>query len=314
MMSMRTKSLRQQFADTMLDVGKQDKSLVVMVGDISHGILQPFSKAYPNRYYNVGICEPTIVNMGAGLSKVGLTPVLHTISPFLIQRSYEQIKLDYGYQNLPVNLISVGGSFDYAQLGCSHHTYADVSMMCHFKRANVFVPGSALEFDSLFKQVYKNNSINYYRLPNNPHGIEFNPSDIQSGKAIKVREGNDITMVTMGTHLKTVLAVADKLSSEGKSTEVLYYHSIKPFDYLELRKSVEKTGRVLSIEELSAHDGLYNQVLKACIGLSPIVAHQIAVEDFIHGYGNYKDLCEKVGLTEPQIFKTAIKLLETRNG
>ena len=112
--------------------------------------------------------------MGAGLSKIGLTPVLHTIAPFLIDRSYEQIKLDFGYQNLPVNLVSVGGSFDYSQLGCSHHTYADVSMICHIKNSNVFIPGSDVEFDLLFSRQYKNHRINYFRLPNNPHGLIFN--------------------------------------------------------------------------------------------------------------------------------------------
>ena len=303
------KSLRQQFADTMLDVGSSDYNLVVMVGDISHGILQPFAKEFPNRYYNIGICEPTIVNMGAGLSKVGLIPVLHTIAPFLIERSYEQIKLDYGYQKLPVNLISVGGSFDYAQLGCSHHSYADVSMMCHLKRANVFIPGSATEFDKLFKAVYKTDAINYFRLPNNPHGVDFDSTDIQYGKAIRVQKGSDITLVTMGFHLKTALEVADELSKIGKAAEVLYYHTIKPFDSELLKTSAQKTGSVLSIEELSEHDGIFNQVLKTCFGISNINLHQIAVNDFIHGYGGYDYLCEKVGLTMPQVFESAKKLL-----
>ena len=72
------KKIRQQFADLMLEVGTRDKKLVVLVGDISHGILQPFAKKCPTRYYNIGICEPSIVNMAAGLSKSGLNPVVRT--------------------------------------------------------------------------------------------------------------------------------------------------------------------------------------------------------------------------------------------
>ena len=128
------KKLREEFADTMLEIGPNDPHLVVMVGDISHGILQPYAKACPERYYNIGICEPTIVNMAAGLNKTGLTPVVHTIAPFITERAYEQIKLDFGYQNLSVNIVSVGGAFDYAQLGCSHHCYTDVSLISHLKR------------------------------------------------------------------------------------------------------------------------------------------------------------------------------------
>ena len=132
------KSLRQQFADSVLSLAESDENLVVMVGDISHGILKPFRDKFPDRYYNIGICEPTILSLGAGLSNVGLTPVIHTIAPFIVERSYEQIKLDFGYQNLPVNLISVGGSFDYSQLGCSHHCYTDVSLLSHFHKAQIF--------------------------------------------------------------------------------------------------------------------------------------------------------------------------------
>ena len=82
-----------------------------------------------NRYYNIGICEPSMVNLAAGFSKVGLNPVVHTIAPFLIERSYEQIKLDFGYQNLNGNFISVGNSYDYAGLGCTHHCPSDVAIL-----------------------------------------------------------------------------------------------------------------------------------------------------------------------------------------
>ena len=207
------KSLRQEFADTVLDIGLFDKNLVVMVGDISHGILQPFAKKCPDRYYNIGICEPSTVNMAAGLSKVGLIPVVHTIAPFLIERSYEQIKLDFGYQELPINLVSVGGSFDYSQLGCSHHCYNDVSLINHFKRANIFMPGSVEEFKTLFKENYSKNNINYFRLTEHPHQYNFNQSEIFTGKGIRIKEGNDITIAVVGSQLRTVLNSIELLSS-----------------------------------------------------------------------------------------------------
>ena len=99
------KKLREEFADLMLEIGSKNKNLVVMVGDISHGILQPFAKKFPNRYYNIGICEPSMVNVAAGIKKIGLIPVVHTIAPFITERAFEQIKLDLGYQNLGANII-----------------------------------------------------------------------------------------------------------------------------------------------------------------------------------------------------------------
>jgi len=167
------KKLRQEFSDTMVEVGINDQELVVMVGDISHGILKPFAESCPGRYFNIGICEPSIVNLACGLSKVGLNPVVHTIAPFVTERSYEQIKLDFGYQNLSMNLITVGASFDYAQLGCSHHCYTDVSLLAHLKNSVITVPGSPIEFTKLFKDIYKQGTINYFRLTEHAHGVEF---------------------------------------------------------------------------------------------------------------------------------------------
>jgi transketolase len=303
------KKLRDEFADTMLEVGPSDPRLVVMVGDISHGILQPYSKACPRRYYNIGICEPTIVNMAAGLNKTGLIPVVHTIAPFITERAYEQIKLDFGYQMLSVNIVSVGGAFDYAQLGCSHHCYTDVSLISHLKRGVVILPGSPLEFNKLFKETYANGLINYFRLPDNPHGVEFRPDDIQFGRGILVREGKDATIAVIGTQLRNVMVAADMLAAQGISVEILYFHTIKPFDFERLRASVVKTRKLLTVEELSAHDGLYNLCLRACVGVNNLATEQIAIEDFVHGYGTYEELCARVGMSPDGIMRATLRLV-----
>ena len=273
----------------MLDIGLKDKRLVVLVGDISHGILKQFAEKCKNRYYNIGICEPSIVNLSAGLSKVGLIPVVHTIAPFLIERAYEQIKLDFGYQKLPINLISVGGSFDYSKLGCSHHCYSDISLLSHFKRSNLIIPGSKNEFKILFKKVYKLNSINYFKLPNLSHNYNFKEKQISFGKLIKVKDGIDVTICVTGYHLKTVLEVQQELKKK-ISLDILYFHTLKPFDFNNVRKSLIKTKKLLCIEELSAHDGLYNLCLKSAVGIADIKVEQIAISDFIHNYGSYEDL------------------------
>ena len=302
------KNLRHEFADTMLEIGPKDPRLVVMVGDISHGILQPYAKVCPGRYYNIGICEPTIVNMAAGLNKTGLIPVIHTIAPFITERAYEQIKLDFGYQNLSGNIVSVGGAFDYAQLGCSHHCYTDVSLISHLKRGVVVLPGSPLEFNKLFKEIYTNGLINYFRLPDNAHGMEFKDEDIKFGRGIRVREGSDATIAVIGSQLRNALIAADKLSEQGVSVEVLYFHTIKPFDFEIVRASVAKTKQLLTVEELSAHDGIFNLCLRACLGLNDIAMAQIAIDDFVHGYGSYEELCARIGMSPDGISKAILEL------
>lgn len=292
-----TESLRSAFPSIMREVADHDPNLVVMVSDISHGIFQSFARDFPGRFYNIGICEPTIVNMAAGLSKVGVKPVVHTIAPFLIERSFEQIKLDFGYQQLGVNLVSVGGAFDYSQLGCSHHSYADASLVCHVDGSRVFLPGSAHEFRSLFLQAYADPVVNYFRLTENPHEQATDQWDITIGKAIRVRQGHDITIATTGAQLRNATQAADVLAAEGISCEIVYFPTLKPFDTDAVVESVARTRRVVTIEELSSEDGLYNRVLRAAREVEGISCRQLAITGFVHGYGTYDDLCRRAGLS-----------------
>ncbi len=297
------KSMRQEFADTMLEVGMLDERLIVMVGDISHTILQSFAAACKGRYFNIGICEPTLVNMAAGVAKSGLIPVVHTIAPFIIERAYEQIKLDFGYQKLGVNLISVGSAFDYAQLGCSHHCYADISLIGHFTDSHIFFPSSPLELNCLFKASYANGKINYFRLPEKTHGISFPIEDIVIGKAIVASEGEDLSIVVVGPQLANVLQAVQFLSKSGICVETLYYPTIKPFDAEAVYQSVKKTGKVLVVEEASAHDGVFNYVLKATRELPNVMYASLAIDDFIHHYGTYEEICASLGFSVEGILK-----------
>ncbi len=305
------KSIRQEFADTMLEVGKINPNLIVMVSDISHGVLKPFAKACPKRYYNIGICEQSIVNMAAGLSKLDLIPVVHTITPFIVERSYEQIKLDFGYQKLGINLITVGGSFDYSKLGCSHHCYTDVSLMSHFTESRIFIPGSPKEFNLLFKKKYDNKKINYFRITNSQHNLNLDEDEIINGKGIVVKSGKDITIATIAPQLQTVIKVADKLEKENNiSVEILYFPTMKPFDEKKVNESVRKTKKLITFEELSKHDGLYSSCIKSIIGIDAVLVKQIAINDFIHSYGSFDDICVSQGLYMENLCKEVLDLLK----
>jgi len=303
------KKQRQEFADTMLQIANIDPNLIVLVGDISHGILQPFAKKFPDKYFNIGICEPSMVNMAAGLNMIGYIPVIHTIAPFITERSYEQIKLDFGYQNLSVNIISVGASFDYSQLGCSHHCYTDVSLLSHFKRSSIFIPGSAEEFKLQFENNYNNGLINYFRLSEYDHEMRFSHSLFLDSKGIKVKNGNDVTIAVIGPQLKNAYKAAEILKSDYEiDVEILYFPTYKPFDAEILKESVKKTKILLTLEELSSSDGLYSLCLKNLVGFH-FKAKQLAIDDFIHGYGSYNDLCESTGLNYINVINEVKKLL-----
>jgi len=143
--------MRAQLTKTLMEVGK-DENMVLLVGDIGVWGLRQFKEDYPKRFYNIGICEQSMVSLGAGLAMGGMIPVLHSIAPFVTERCFEQIKDDFCYQKLGGNIISVGSTFDYAGLGCTHHCYSDIAAIRALPNAQIIYPASEIEFDLLFKQ------------------------------------------------------------------------------------------------------------------------------------------------------------------
>lgn len=298
------KEMRQQFADTMLEVGQHDPNLVVLIGDISHFILQPFARACPGRFYNIGICEPTIVSMGAGLAKTGLFPVMHTIAPFLIERSFEQIKLDFCYQGLGGNLITVGSAFDYSNLGCTHHCYNDWALIRALPETQIIYPASPIEFDVLFRQTYNNGSLKLFRLPAYQHLHAFKTSDIKFGKGVRVTEGSGLTIVVTGPHLRDALEVGDTLSAMGFTPEIIYINTIRPFDADLVLASVRKTRKVLVIEEHIRSGGLGEDVIRVTHEIADVQFRWIGIPDtFVCDYRPYEKHCEALGLSRQGIIE-----------
>lgn len=288
--------MRTAFADQMVETGENDESLVVVVGDISHGILREFSRKHPERYFNIGILEPAMIGIAAGMAKQGLNPVVHTIAPFLIERSFEQLKLDFGYQELSANLVSVGGSFDYSQLGVSHHSYSDVSLVSQIDDSRIFVPGSAQEFRDIFRANYAKPGLKYYRLSENPHGVDTAQLMQDAVGGVVLKSGSDFTIVTTGRSLEICLDAAEILESD-ISVEVLYCPILKPFDPNTLKLSVEKTKKFLFVDELSWSGGISSLLWSYVASIDGATGHRIGVEAFVRGYGEFSDLLSEAGLT-----------------
>jgi len=299
------KPIREQFADTMLRVGLKDEDLLVMVGDISHGVLGPFRDKFPERYFNVGILESAIISMAAGLSSLGFKPVAHTIAPFLLERAFEQIKLDFCYQGLPGNLVTVGSAFDYSNLGSTHHCYGDFAMLKTLQNTEILFAGSAAEFDILFEQAYSNDKLTVYRLPSRSHGVEIDPKDIKIGEPIRIREGSDITLIATGPQLASAVGAVDQLISAGWDPEVMYVHSIRPMNAEPIRESLGKTGRFVSIEEHMEAGGLGDDILRVTRNMPNITSASIAIPGtFVLDYGTYDQHLEELGMTPQGVVKT----------
>jgi len=305
-------SIRKQFANTVLEIGKRDNRLSVLLGDIGHFNMIPFANSCPGRFYNVGICEPTIISMGAGLSRVGLIPVMHTINPFIVERAFEQVKLDFVYQKLAGNIVTVGSLFDYSKLGVTHHCYGDFALLKTLFDVEILFPATPKEFDSLFKQTYNNDRLTFFRVPEYSHEIEFD--NIEVGKAIKVSEGKDLTVVVTGPQLKDVVEINKKLNQENRSIEIIYIHSIRPLDTKTIIDSITKTKKVIVIEEHGEYGGLGEDILKETYKIKNLIFEQLCVKNgFIHTYGSYEELLSLVNLDSVSIENKCRELLNLKD-
>lgn len=287
-------SMRKQFVNTVEEKFRLNKKVVMILGDIGVFGFQNVFKNFPDRIYNIGILEPTSVSMAAGIAKSGFIPIVHTIAPFLIERSFEQIKIDFGYQKLGGNFVSVGASYDYASLGCTHHCPGDVGLLQNIPGVEIVVPGTALEFNELFSQAYDNEFPTYYRLSERENDRSY---EVKIGCANVIKMGTLATVVAFGPTLKHVLPAVD-----GLDVAVLYYTTISPFDSRTLREHVAKSGRVILVEPFYSGTTAF-QVMQALSGL-PITLEFIGVpKEFLINYGQAAEHDEAIGLSAKNIRK-----------
>ncbi len=155
--------MRKQFVEAVTYLMNCDNRVVLLLGDIGVFGFQNLKKRYPTRVYNIGICEQTMVSLAAGLSMSGLIPILHTISPFLVARAYEQIRDDFGFQNLIGTFVGVDVYSDHKSLGLTHSCPEDTALMSHVPNMKTFIPTTTIEFDEFLCDNY-DKSLNYIRI------------------------------------------------------------------------------------------------------------------------------------------------------
>lgn len=155
--------MRKQFPKTVMDIMDKDDRVVVLLGDIGVFVFKDIFEKYPTRIYNIGILEQSMVGMAAGLAMAGFIPIVHTISPFLVARAYEQIRDDFGFQNLKGTFVGVDVYTTSPNLGLTHSCPEDIDLMNHVQGMQTFTPQSAEEFDLLLKENYAEH-LNYFRI------------------------------------------------------------------------------------------------------------------------------------------------------
>ena len=156
--------MRKTFPQVTEILMKKNKKIFCLLGDIGIFSFRNVFKKHKNRILNMSTMEQSMIGFAAGLSKAGFIPIIHTITPFLVLRALDQIKIDFVYNKLACNIVSVGASNDYTKLGTTHHCFEDINILSNYEDINLFIPSNEKEFKHLYKKHYNNNQINYFRL------------------------------------------------------------------------------------------------------------------------------------------------------
>ncbi|MFA6544078.1 MAG: transketolase C-terminal domain-containing protein [Limisphaerales bacterium] len=293
-------NIRQQFVATVEDLLAQDPRLVLLLGDIGvFGFRNAFAK-FPGRVVNIGILEQATVSFAAGLAREGFIPVFHSIAPFVVERAFEQLKVDFGYQRLPGCFVSVGASFDYASLGCTHHCPGDVALMQQVPGMRIVAPGNSVEFDTLFRESYSGGPT-YFRLSERAHAQE---GAVNFGRARVVRTGRRATIVVAAQLLEQALS-----ATAGLDVTVLHYTTLAPFDRETLAGHASRT--VIVVEPF--YTGTLAGEVSAALSEHPARIISLGVpRQFLTNYGKLGDHERACGLDADGLRERIDKVLHDR--
>ena len=246
------------FAETLLELAKKDKEIVVVTSDSrGSGKLTQFGKELPDQIIEVGIAEQNLVGICAGLAAVGKKVFGVSPSSFLTARSLEQIKNDIAYSNHPVTLVGISAGVSYGQLGSTHHSIHDLAVLRTINNISIVVPSDNFETKESIKEAVNYKSPLFIRFGKKPMLKIHNEDDtFKIGKGVKIREGSDVMFVTTGETAQRALLASEILHKKNISCSIINMHTIKPFDSDLFLDCLSKVKAVITVEEHSENGGL----------------------------------------------------------
>lgn len=285
--------MRNAFADEITKLGAADPRVVLLSGDIGNKLFDKYKLAAPGRFLNCGVAEANMMSMAAGMALSGLRPVIYTITPFTTTRCFEQIRVDVCYHKAPVIIVGTGAGLSYAELGPTHHSLEDLALLRSLPDMTVFAPCDEVELRLGLRAGLQQGGPMYMRIGKKGEPvIHAKAPDLRLGKAITVREGAHVCLISTGTMMPVVLAAADLLAGSGVSARVESFHTVKPLDTAQLTDLFARFPLVAIVEEHSRLGGLGGSIAEwfageeaphgrmLCFGTDDVFMHEVGTQDY----------------------------------
>ncbi len=300
---------REAYGKALVELGEQNKNVVVLDADLAGATMTKFFKAaHPDRFFDCGIAEANMMNIGAGLSTMGLIPFCSTFAMFGAGRAYEQIRNSIAYPKFNVKICCSHAGVSVGEDGGSHQSIEDIGLMRLVPGMTVIVPADANEARKATFALAEFQGPAYMRLARLATPVFEEDYPFEIGKANVLREGKDVAVFACGLMVNEALEAAKLLSAEGIEISVINVHTIKPIDAACVTEYAQKCGNVVTVEEHSVIGGLGNAVADVLMGKVCCKFRKIGVNDQFGQSGKAADVLREYGLTADQI---AARIKET---
>jgi transketolase len=298
--------MRNAFADELTKLGAEDPRVMLLSGDIGNQLFDGFKNVAPGRFINCGIGEANMMGMAAGLAMNGLRPIVYTITPFTTTRCFEQIRVDVCYHRVPVAIVGTGSGISYADLGPTHHSLEDLAILRTLPGMTVVAPADSTELRLGMRAALKQDGPVYMRIGKKGEpNLHSSDPDFKLGRAITLREGDDVCLIGTGTLTANLLKAADFLAAKRVSARVESFHTVKPLDEERLEEIFARYRLVGIAEEHGRIGGLAGAIAEWCIAHQnapyPRVISFGAPDEFAHVIGSQDYFRHKFGLSAEAI-------------
>ena len=305
---------RDAYGEALVELGHTNKNVVVLDADLSKSTkTSDFSKAFPERFFNMGIAEQNLLGTAAGLAASGKIPFASSFAVFAVGRAYDQIRNTIAYPHLNVKIAASHAGLTVGEDGGSHQMLEDIALMRALPGMTVLVPADAVETKQAIFAAAEHEGPVYIRLGRPKVPVLFDENyRFQIGKGVLMQDGTDVTLVATGLMVSKALEAAELLQSENISAAVVNISTIKPLDTGLLANMAEKTGAVVTCEEHNIIGGLGSAVAEALAERHPVPILRVGTEDVFGQSGQPDELLAKYGLTAEKIAEKAKAAIEKK--